>query len=135
MYKLALIIVIVLLIVIIAKEIICQKFSVYTSGATQRYASEFSSTNQLPSVINKLAFKEFGGNEPYTSAQTYENYQDLLRKDIIATRKGKTSLHSVNDKSFNDKSNVHNGNSKKSLKMEKELFAKSMSERGITLNM
>lgn len=34
-----------------------QNFEVYTSGAKQRYASEFSSTNQGPQIYTDLAFK------------------------------------------------------------------------------
>lgn len=32
--------------------------NLYTSGARQRYASEFSSTNQGPTIYNSLAFQE-----------------------------------------------------------------------------
>jgi di/tricarboxylate transporter len=49
----AIIIFLVLAIVYITQK---QNFSVYTSGALQRYASEFTSTNQSPQIYTKLAF-------------------------------------------------------------------------------
>ena len=44
-----------------------QNFTVYTSGATQRYASEFSSTSQGPEILSKLAFNPFTEQEGFSA--------------------------------------------------------------------
>ena len=49
-------IIITLILIAIIYVLTKQNFTVYTSGATQRYATEFSSTNQGPQIYTKLAF-------------------------------------------------------------------------------
>ncbi len=57
MNKMVMIAIMVIIVIAIIYFLTKQNFSLYTSGATQRYASEFTSTNQNTNPIyNKTAF-------------------------------------------------------------------------------
>ncbi len=56
-----------------------QNFDVYTSGSLQRYASEFTGTNQSPQIYTKLAF-----NSPLNDNLESELFQSTLSKNLSA---------------------------------------------------
>lgn len=63
MDKVVLISIIILLLISIVYITQKQNFSTYTSGALQRYASEFTSTNQSPQIYTQLAFPKTSESE------------------------------------------------------------------------
>lgn len=67
MEKVVLISIIVFLLISIVYITQRQNFSTYTSGAQQRFASEFTSTNQSPSIYTQLAFPKTSESELFKS--------------------------------------------------------------------
>ncbi len=97
----------------------------YTSGATQRYASEFSSTNQEPSIYNSLAFTDVSESEHF------ENDQRLTASNIAKTISKYEPVTNLVNRYAGDKAKIATNNPK-SLLLETELFGNL---REHTLNM
>lgn len=129
-------IIFVVLIIAIIYFVSKQGFTVYTSGSTQRYASEFTSTNQSPSIVNQLAFKEFGqGGEHFVNGANHESmngtggYAGPL--NVFGGPESFRGEARAGPNRFAGAKGKIESNSPKSLKVERELFGKLMGDNHV----
>ena len=99
----------------------------YTSGATQRYASEFTSTDQKPSILNSLAFVDF--NDPSQLETPAEHFENSWRDRMsgISKKISNYGTQMVN-RYASDKAKLATNNPK-SEALEHELFANMRAEQ------
>lgn len=131
-------IIIAVLIIAIFYFLFAEKFALYTSGASQRYLSEFTSTNQDSSVMEDLALGNdiTESNDPlmpdYLKVDNNEHF--VARRDEVVNLNEMRDFHRNHNRYAGVKQKVFH-NSPKSESLERELFAKKMEDNFIPFNL